>query len=585
MQQTRSASQTPPASPTTPTFKKTSSQVNLSRAGSKVNMKKSHSHVTLSRNGSTTKLGNKAKSEKAQTKTSLRKKGTNDASVNGTAGFEVGDGGDDDDEEEEGEEWTEYSSSPYTTRHNSANPSRPKTPLTRDPPPLSDDTRDEETERLLEDFQRSSPGKSSRSHLGEDPSSVRQSNGTRKTSHFSHPPDAEAVTNRLLGRNRPQTPVAKTSTISASVTPPVVMDSLSTNQSTTTSTSIKEPSMPSDGISRFLDRNSADSTGVTPSSVSYLQSNLAHSQSNKRAKSRKDSSGTTSPPREQHAHKSLSKTTDSRRIKSAANLTHSRLLPNGTPPSDYVDQSAFHSSNGSVPAPSTSQYKSSKPFSGPSPFESARSADPSAGKSLTQLKLDLQRLSTQRAEHPSSHAPNNPLLSQAGAVGGYGGMLNLAGLGSGDADMAVRVTRQWETSRMEVAGVKRFWPEVVRGRIIRQERKGPEKSQRGERHKGRPATPDDLQVTAAGNRSQTRHHQEHQQLTHTSETTLSSGIEGRGRVRFEVGGRSFEEANGSGLTGGTGSTDTEEDPTMTEEEIDGLLRRMWVGGEVLSGAD
>ena len=63
---TRSASHTPTASPTTPNFKRNSSNLSLPRVGSKVSIKKNKSEVSLGRNHSSTKLGNQSKGDKAQ---------------------------------------------------------------------------------------------------------------------------------------------------------------------------------------------------------------------------------------------------------------------------------------------------------------------------------------------------------------------------------------------------------------------------------------------------------------------------------------------------------------------------------------
>ena len=524
---TRSASHTPSTSPTTPEFKRTSSNVSLPRTGSKVSFKKNHSHVSLSRNGSTTKLGSQVKPDKARTEGKMRRKGTDDTPLKGTANFQVG-------EEAHDDEWTEDSSSPYTTRQNSAAPSRPKTPISRDPP-SPDHSTDDAPQRSPTNFPHSPPESPhpDASEMGLHPAKVRpQTNGNhqeRNPSNYSQPPDAEAVTNRLLNRNPSHTPLSQTSTVSANITPPRAGSRTSSFNYGSSQTLVKDPSLPANGISRFLDGTGSGPGSATPGSVSHLQSNLAHLDRNSFARQHY-----AHPAARPHADNSsanrkskANKTPDSRRVKSAADLTHTHLSPS------FPEEPTSPTSS-----PTTSS--DSKPHKpAPSPFESARGADPSAGKSLTQLKLDLQRLSAQRLDQPGQ--PNNsPLLNH-----GYGGMLNTAGLRGGETDMAARVGRQWEFARREVEGGKRFWPETVRGSVV--------ESRRGDE---------------AGRKQRAK--------VKTVVGSQGSQETARGRVRFEVGGRSFEDgsANGSG--------DGEEE-AMGDDVLEGLVRRMWVSGEVAAG--
>lgn len=267
---TRSASHSPSLSPSTPDFRRNSSHTSLPRTGSKVSFKKNHSEVSLPRNGSTARLGNKSKSEKAQAKANLRKRGTNDAPIKGTANFQVGEDAQDD-------EWTEDSSSPFTTRQNSAAPSRPKTPLARDPPspdPSQDDPSEQSSTNLPHSPPESPQPDASESDL--HPARMRtRINGERKPSHYD-PPDPQAVTNRLLNRSSfHHAPLSQTSNVSASITPPARSGSPSDSHGSRTSL-LREQSMPANGISRFLDASGSGTESTNSGSVSQLQSNLAH---------------------------------------------------------------------------------------------------------------------------------------------------------------------------------------------------------------------------------------------------------------------------------------------------------------------
>lgn len=134
-------------------------------------------------------------------------------------------------------------------------------------------------------------------------------------------------------------------------------------------------------------------------------------------------------------------------------------------------------------------------------------------------------------------------------------MLNMAGhlgIGSGrGVDVQAMVGRQYEIAQKELGTNKRFWPELVVGRA---REKGLGSRREGESNKaGR--TKDISGKTPMGSSGDTK-------------------VQGRGRVRFEVGGRSLDDERG----GEGGSRSGEE-----EEDVAGLLRRMWVGGDSEGG--
>ena len=498
----RSESRSPTGSPTPHNYKRNSSQLSLLRSGSKVSMKKNASTVSLQRNASSNKLGNQSKSEKSRTKNSLRKRGTDDTSLRGDAEFSIGDDDPDDD-------WEEASSSqsPHTTRHSSVGR---KTPQLEDPP-----SPDEPPERSSSNLPHSPP-QSPPSEPTIVPNEEKPPD-SRKHSGYSHPLDKDQVSQRLLERSK-HNPDAKVSNISATITP---------NGSTGSPLShdahhdfaMPEPSMPPDGISRFLGSHSgSDKTG----SISQLQSSLAQFNDKVILTNQQR-------PRSPSALKAQQ---EARRVKSAAQLTHPTL--------------ASHSVSPPVRTPSTSSTTSNpKPPQQPrvSPYESARGANPAAGKSLTQLKLDLQRMHT--LQDTPGHS--QPLLYQNGTL------VSVENIDPDDtAEVHARLARQWQQSRIEYKSVKRFYGAKLLIRDGLRKHISKEKKSRKGKKAGvlsGAATP----IGSMGDRSSTA---------------------SRGRVHFSVG-RSPEDGEEDGRS---------EDGSVVDGDeiggIDGLLRRMWMHQEV-----
>ena len=503
----RSASHTPSTSPGDLSNKRNSSTISLQRPSSRgTGVKKNASHPNLARNGPITKLGNAPKSEKSQIKKSLLKKGTDDVPLRGTAQFEVGD-------EEQDDEWTEDSSSqsPATTRTHS----RPKTPVT--PAPKELPTPDEPPERLEPQLPDSPPESPKLNGNDIQHPKTRQSQDTANRKHdLSHPPDAQAVTTRLLSRNGAHVTPPQTSNISANITPHHVgSPKFSQSQA---STNTHEPSMPADGISRFLSRTNSTSGSTTPGSISNLQQNMSNL----------DRHAASDP---------ASFKAEARRVKSAANLTHARL------------------SNGNTPSPPTSPNRErppsrtiepKKPFK-PSPFESARGANPAAGKSYTQLKLNLDREASSRDPPVSDH----PLLSNSGS------MLNLSGsISANPHEMAQRVKRQYMQAQKDVGNCRRYYPEIITGKVPEKALKRHELSKGRERKarekKGAVATPAASSLDKA----------------QTAAPISDSGDAKRGRVRFEVGSENLVRRHASEERQYDGGTEA-------------LLRRMWMAPEAV----
>ena len=502
---TRSASHTPTGSPTSQTSKRNSSQTSLPRTGSKASVKRNASNVSM------TKLGNQPKSEKAQMKKNLRKTGTDDAPLKGMGNFSVGD-------DEQEEDWEEASSSqsPQTTRHSSVGR---KTPQLEDPP-SPDGPPARSPSNLPHSPPQSPPTNPS---VFVNPTKI---DSPQKHSKYSQPLDGDEVSHRLLDRSK-HNAGPKISNISATVTPNSSIGSPAFSQSQDPNNP-KEPSMPADGISRFLPGTGSNSGSATPGSVSHLQYNLAHL----------NHKGFSSPPRRPASPiESSTAKPDARRVKSAADLTHSRLNQ-GVPGTSSSPPNA-------EPPPNAEQSptkKPAKPTNPPhiSPYESARGADPNAGKSLTQLKLDLQRMSTLHDTPSSSH----PLMFQNGTVNG------IQNLNAGSVEMAARLARQFQQGEMEYKNARRFHPNLLPGNGLSKKAVGKKKSL-GQKAK-----------SAAKSLASTP-------PTSTSAETAAS--RGRGRVRFEIGRSPKDAEDGNNNEGG-------EQQQGQMGGMEGMLRRMWHQG-------
>ena len=482
-------------SPAAQNMKRSSSGSSLPRTGSKVSVKRNSSNLSQKRNGSSTKLG---KPTKSQPLSHLRHDSANDVPLQGKATFSVG--GQD-------EEWTEASSSqsPTTTRQNSLGQSKPRQSV--DPP-----SPDDPPARSPTNFPHSPP-LSPPTSGAELPSKELTEHRPGPSTRYSRPPDAADVTNRILNRHAPHNAAPRMSSISATTTPTGSNGSPSFNYSQA-STLHNEPSMPADGISRFLHSTGSSSGSATPGSVDRLQSTLANFHRNYHTNQHERDSPPGSPAINDQPEAF-------RRAKSVGNLTHPPLT-NGSEPSASPPQ---------APTPNHTRV---------SPFESAR--DPrEAGKSLTQLKLDLQRISTNREP---AHAPavQPPLILMHGANA-------VAGLG--EERSAERRVRQWEQAELEFRNGRRFHHMLAEGLARLDKRRNEKKKRRGRER-------DDCgrDEPYAGRQS--------------GGSRPPSRPSSRGRVRFEVGRRDGED---------------EEDEEEDGDGLESLLRRMWNGNDSAPGVE
>lgn len=491
---TSTKSQSPSASPTSQHVKRNSSNISLQKTESKTSFKKNSSNGSLKLNGSTAKLTHPAKSH-------LRPNSRHGTSHNlpsrGKVQFSVGsdddDDDDDDDDEDDEDAWVEASSSqsPSTTRHS---PNNSKTLQLEEPP--SPDEPAGRTPPVLPH----SPPQSPPINAPKFPKHPLAERRPDLSAQYSHPPDAEVVTHRLLNRHKPHNVPPQMSTVSATITPSGSNGSPGfhhVHESTLTS----DPSMPADGISRFLHPTGSSSGSATPGSISQLQSTLAANHHRNLLHQHPLSPSSHSPP--------IQATLEaSRRAKSAGNLAQPRL-------------SAGEIQSASPPSPPVPKHTRASPFkSAGEPRE--------AGKSLTQLKLDLQRMSTNREP---SHAPviQPPLGGKHGA--------HVAASGERSAERRIR---QWEQAGLEFRNGRRFNNMVASG--VRRLDKRREK----------------LKVLAKPEKEETR------STGGERNGAMSRGAGprpgSRGTVRFEIGRREGEE---------------EEDEEERGGGLQGLLKRMW----------
>ncbi|KAL8676032.1 MAG: hypothetical protein Q9186_007409 [Xanthomendoza sp. 1 TL-2023] len=489
--QSRAKVPEPSMSLSTPDLQQSTSNLDLVRSGSKVSVKRNASNLSQKRNKSSSKLGNLTKTGKA----GLERNGS-DKADSSSAQFSIGT-----DDQDDG--WTEADSSqsPSDTRHEPnanvkaqfrAPPSPHEQPLpspTNLPasPPQSPPAPD--------------PGDSHGHALGHIQGSSKSNSAV---------PDAEVMTQQLLDRNTALNAKPQTSAVSATFTAFGSSGSPTFNYSRD-ATLRNDPSMPPDGISRFLNARGSPSGGATPNSLSQLHTALAgihgdHAQGN----------GTGSPL----APNGNTAGDGARRARSTADLTLAKR------------EQRFSSQASSPP----SQHRG-----GPSPFASARDH-----QSLTQLKLDLQRISTNQEP---AHAP----AVQPPTSGAHASFANLSLIGN-ERTVDERKQRQWDQAEIEYQNGRKFVGMVAKG-LERLQKRGRFGGLKDGRH--------DIKERDGGRRGD-----RHVVVSTSADSRPSS----RGRIRFEIGGSHGDDRH---------DADTDSDGGGLE----GLLRRMWEGDGQSGGDD
>ncbi|KAL8688683.1 MAG: hypothetical protein Q9218_005467, partial [Villophora microphyllina] len=255
--QSKAKVQTPSTSPPVTDLKSISSHVSLPRIGSKVSIKKNASNLSQKRNKSSTKLGNLNKGARA----GVEQEDSGKLGSNG-AQFSIGS----DDQDDGWVETGDSSQSPSAPKRASTAKRQARSPSPDEPPSRSDTNLPASPPESSPSYP---PTRASRNH-------IQSSNDSNNDPHANHH-NAEAVTNRLLHRNSASNIHPQTSNISATITPSGSNGSPAFNYSHD-ATLRNEPSMPPDGISRFLNATgtSAETEPPTPNSLSLkLHSKLS----------------------------------------------------------------------------------------------------------------------------------------------------------------------------------------------------------------------------------------------------------------------------------------------------------------------
>ncbi|KAL8666930.1 MAG: hypothetical protein Q9202_001170 [Teloschistes flavicans] len=512
--QSKAKLQSPSTSPSAADLKRNSSHISLPRSGSKVSIKKNASNLSQKRNKSSTKLGNLNKGDRTGVEhESLGKLGSNGAQ------FSIGS----DDQDDGWVEAGDSSQSPSVMKHPSTTNGKTQSSSLDEPPSLSSGN---VRASSSESPPTAAPLKAQRNH-------DQSSNGSSDDPYPNHD-NAEIVTNGLLHRNGVSNIGPQTSNISATITPSASNGSPVFKYSHD-ATLRNEPSMPPDGISRFLNSTgtSAETESVTPNSLSLqIHSKLAGINREHR-RNGDGSSAQNSPPTPPEASATTAPSTFSRharRARSAVDLGTNK-----------------GSSDAQTPSPKSTSHRHH-------PFPSAAQNH----QSLTQLKLDLQRLSTHR---PAAHAPAiQPPLS--GAPHASFANLTLINTHGDERGVEERKVKMWEQAEVEYFNGRRFVGVVGRG-IGRAEAYGKDKNKGVEASVG--------QGKDAPGKGRDKK-DERLLLVSTSADSAHTRPESRGRVRFEVGGMQGQ---------GHDSADRDEEGGGLE----GLLSRMWEGDGGEGGED
>ena len=485
--QSKNKARTLSTSPSTAHPKRNSSNVDIVRHESKVSVKRNASNLSQKRNSSASKLGNTTRASRGDGL------GLGEARYT-RAHFSVGSDG-------VGDEWTEadHSQSPLASNRlsHSEGLARLGRPASPEQPPLQSSA----------DLSGSSPVSTPSNGLAEPDSDAAKQRGEANGPQ-SRP--AEAVTGRLLSRNTSSNAKPQTSTISATVTPSGSDGSPALNCSQD-STLRHDQSMPANGISRFMNATGSSSESGTLHSDSHVHSVIAGSQ---RKEPYQDIG--------QNANKSTEPTAAVKQGRRARSTT-------GFPDGKREEQV----SSSPLSSPSQPSTRSAIKISQPSPFTSARDH-----QSMTQLKLDLQRISTTREP---AHAPAiQPPLS-----GAHASLANLSIHGN-EWSIDERKQRSWAQAEIEYRNGRRFVGVVTKG-LERLEKRDKLVGQQDGKNEGKERN---------GGRKR-----DGKALVSTS---VESRPDSRGRVRFEIG-------------WSHGDDRTEADTDSDGGGLEGLLRRTWEG--------
>ncbi|MCJ1395653.1 hypothetical protein MMC18_008858 [Xylographa bjoerkii] len=439
--QSRQKLHTPSTSPSTKDIRRNGSNVSLPRVTSRTSVKRNSSNVSLKRNGSSaTQLGKTGRPTTPLRNSHTKSKPKHNTPANSTRDFSVGS------DEDQDEDWTEESNSqsPSTTRQSSEGArTRPGSP--------PHDQLINQRQAALPDSPPESPATISSSEA--PPETPRNQQAAPYTNHLSaHPPDADAVTSRLLRHHASHKLQPQLSSISATGTPGTHTPPIYPSNETPST----DPSMPADGVSRFLNHNIA--SGSSGGSIAHLHSALSALQSP--APTHNTRTRSPSPS----AKPSIIAADPVRRAKSTGNLNSASTAPNTiepakrAPPSYSIDPRSTRRAGGNTAA-----------------------------------KQELWRTQV-NIESPASHT--GPGLAIRGASG-LQGML-------GTEERRIRL---WERAEGEMGYLRRFRNPVLEGvgRVVGGKGKGRRrKADDGERDKERGRAKDGREGRPASQKGERR---------------------------------------------------------------------------------
>ena len=477
--------QNPGTSPKSSHIKRNGSTISLSKDGSKVIFKRNGSNVSLKRNGSSSAFVVAGKPELSRRKSQQQQKSSAKEQIKSAAQFAVGSEGPDDD-------WTEDSNSqsPSTTRQSSAAPTRPQSRQH----PTSDTLPDQ---ILSNSYQPSSSGSSEELSDSTDDAAGEIEPTSQPPSASPRPAKTSTLTHRLRKRNNSSNAPPRSSVISGKFGSSNTYSATNFNISRTSTS--HDLSLPADGVSRFLNPTEPASSNQSPDSIAeHLQTTLADLQGNQDFQRDRDSNTPST------GHSSVNG--DAQRARSANHLGSKPSLNGENITSAIVTSPQFQ-------------------------YESALNGGYNSGMSRTQLKLNLQRMSSSR---DPAHAPVVP--PSLAMMHGPSALANM-GAGGGMAG-SERRRRLWEQAGLEYWNGRRY-NNILANSVEKLDHRKDGKAVGKPAQKSRPKERD------VG-------------LGHSAGTIPEATAPGRGRVKFQI-----------------GSVDDKEKPNGPSIEVEGILRRMW----------
>ena len=491
------------------------------------NIRKNKSDVSVRRHISGSKAAKGPKSERGAVQFDV---GDDEPDMEGT--FEkAGDG-----QEDHEEEWTEASNSqsPAITRRSSVAPLRSSN---LEEPPSPDDPPARSPPVKLPDSPPRSPV-----HEGNEFS---KSGGKMSTQHpggVTMQNDTQAI-HRIMNLHTQQPAAAQLSSISALIAP--ASHNKSPNQAQE-SPQNRAPSMPSDGISRFLPSTSNPTDNSSSPDMDPNRHLGSHNSSESKSNANTMKDGEAAAPSSQDSSANL---VDARKAQSAINLTHHQLTPSNSSQTSTSPDGPHHQGT------RTSKDK----YTGrASPFN-VHHASKGAGisRSLTQLKLDLERMkATQEIENEKASAQRlpSPTLIINGGSGHdpqnqyYPGKTKIGNNGNPEE----RRRAMYESVEREYVNMRRFQDVTVKA-VRRLEKRGK-------------VNVIGLSGPKDGSMRKKKQKQSTPQQGGSSGSLERGDSTHRGRVRFDVG-RAKKDVDERG---------SEEEDATSDDGVQGILRRMWL---------